>query len=81
MENASDWQWLIALIGPGLLVGGIVVGRLMEKTSAAHKRIDRLETTLKEEFQSMKEALTTSIETAYLHCPLAKEGRHERTGS
>lgn len=72
----SDTTWqlivaLFALIGPALVVAGLVIGRMQEKSASAHKRIDKLEATITIEFAELRAAL----DKAWRACPLA-HGEH-----
>ena len=61
------------LVGSALVYLGITIGNLRAGNASAHKRIDRLEELLRQEFQGLRADLKGSIEHAWAHCPLAKE--------
>ncbi len=68
----SNWTFLLAvigLVGPGL----IVVGRLWEKTTAAHVRLDKLEVSLQLSMDKLERTVRHTIETAWVKCPLANQ--------
>lgn len=78
------WHFIVALfalIGPALVILGLLLGRLIEKSNSAHLRIDRLEVTLAEEFKEMKFTLRDSIEQSWKNCPLARDTHGVRRDS
>ena len=66
----------LALVGPALVYLGMKLGTLQQSSEGAHKRIDRLEKMLTDEFRQMREALNASIRDAWRNCPLAHKGEH-----
>jgi len=68
---------LFALIGPALVMLGIWLGTLRASTRAAHKRLDDLETLLREEFRNFRLDLRESIEKAWTNCPLAHKHKED----
>jgi hypothetical protein len=79
----DDWMLAVGVIGlfiaivPGALFLGIKIGSLSQATDGAHKRIDRLEKLLKDEFHQFRDALKDSVEQAWRNCPIAMT-EHER---
>ena len=65
---------VMALLGPALVYLGMQLGSLRQQTTAAHKRIDRLEETLTREFELLRTTLDQSIRDGWKHCPLATKG-------
>lgn len=61
---------LAALVAVVIAIGGgfFLVGRITERVSAAHHRINRLERYIREEFEEVRSLLKESQ-----HCPLAEE--------
>ena len=64
---------LFALVGPAIAAVSLFIGRMMERTSSAHKRIDKLEQNLAAEFKATREELRHAIEMAWANCPMAKD--------
>lgn len=65
---------ILALVGPALVWLGLTVGRLSERTTTSHKRIDKLEERLSTEFEKLADRLDLSIRNGWRHCPLAQKG-------
>jgi len=80
----SDWTIIaligvvvatLALVGPALVYLGLKLGTLTNSSEGAHKRIDRLELMLTEEFRLLRGSIATMIGDAWKNCPLAHDGR------
>lgn len=78
-EHSAELIALLALVGPALLLLGVWLGSIRASTRSAHHRIDQIEDKLTSEFKQMREALTHSLERAWMNCPLAREG-HVQSG-
>jgi hypothetical protein len=63
------------MVGPGLIFLGLLLGKLLEKVSSAHKRIDKVEIALEKGLAKIEE----SVEKAWASCPMAQEGGHGPT--
>lgn len=72
---------LFALIGPALVLAGWWIGRVAEKTTSAHVRIDRLERVLTDEFHEVRKALKESLDNAWRNCPLTRRDAHDEPSS
>jgi len=64
---------ILVAIASALVVLGVFLGSLRSSTRSAHHRLDKLEGKLTDEFRELRRTLKESIESAYLHCPLARE--------
>jgi hypothetical protein len=72
----TTWQLIIAvfaLLGPALVLAGLVIGRMQEKNTSAHKRIDKLELNIDRRFDQLHAA----IQRAWRACPLVHDHKED----
>jgi hypothetical protein len=72
--NPITLDWAVAI---SIAAAFIVLGRTWGQVVAAHKRIDKLEKDLAQQFENFGNRLENAIRDAWRNCPLAIERHHK----